>query len=258
MKLIVTISLFLFIHLSFSSNPDWGPTGHRTLAEIANKHLKKSVKHKIEKLLDGQSLALISTYADEIKSDKKYRKFSAWHYVNFPFGKTYAESKKNKYGDLVVGIDTCIQKIKEESTSKKDKVFYLKMLVHLIGDLHQPLHAGRSEDKGGNTIQVQWHGRGTNLHHVWDEDLINQWDMSYTELANNAKCLTKVQIKTIQAGGVINWIEETQQLAIMVYKTAKKGDKLSWNYSYDHMGLVRSQLQKGGLRLAHILNELFD
>ena len=250
------ISLF-FILTGFTS-PYWGPTGHRTLTKIAEKHLKKSVKRKIKKLLDGQSLAYISTYADEIKSDKKYRKFSAWHYVNFPFGMKYEDSKKSKYGDLAVGIATCKRKIIDKNTSKKDKAFYLKLLVHLIGDLHQPLHIGRKEDKGGNTIQVQWHKRGTNLHHVWDEDMINQWDMSYKELAENAKPLTKKEIEEIQKGTVIDWINETRQLTIKVYASANKGDNLSWKYSYDYFHpMVEPQLEKAGLRLAKVLNELF-
>ena len=255
---IYSISALFFILTGFTS-PNWGPTGHRTISKIAEKHLKKSVKRKIEKLLNGQSLAYISTYADEIKSDKKYRKYSAWHYVNFPIGMKYEDSKKSKYGDLVVGIATCKRKIKDKNTSKEDKAFYLKLLVHLVGDLHQPLHIGRKEDKGGNTIQVQWHHRGTNLHHVWDEDMINQWDMSYKELADNAKTLTKQQIKEIQKGTVIDWINETRQLTIKVYGSAKKGDKLSWKYSYNYFHpMLEPQLEKAGLRLAKILNELFS
>ena len=256
-KTLITFIVLLLLNIKTYSKPNWGPTGHRTLAKIAEKHLKKSVNKKIKKMLDGQSLAFVSTYADEIKSDKKYKKFSAWHYVNFPLGSKYENSKKSSHGDLAIGIETCINTIKNEQSTKNEKAFYLKMLIHLIGDLHQPLHVGRAEDKGGNTIQVQWHGKGTNLHHVWDEDMINKWDMSYRELADNAKYLSKSEIKQIQSGTVVDWINETQKLAIKVYASAKNGDKLSYKYSYDHLGLVQSQLQKGGLRLAKILNELF-
>ena len=168
------------------------------------------------------------------------------------------DSKKGQYGDLAVGIKTCKNKILDSKTSKEDKAFYLKLLIHLIGDLHQPLHIGRKEDKGGNTIQVQWHKHGTNLHRVWDEDMINQWDMGYEELAQNAKPLTKQQIKEIQKGTVVDWINETRQLTIKVYASAKKGDNLSWKYSYDYFHpMVEPQLEKAGLRLAKVLNELF-
>ncbi len=259
MKYLFTLIITFFIISNINaSTPDWGPTGHRTLTKVANDHLKRKTKRKIEKLLNGESLMFISTFADEIKSDKKYRKFSAWHYVNFPLGSTYQESKKSKYGDLVVGIATCVRILKDKNSSKDDKSFYLKMLVHLIGDLHQPLHIGLKEDRGGNDIQVQWHHKGTNLHHVWDEDMINKWDMSYRELADNLYPITKEVIKNIQSGTVVDWVNETRQKTIIVYNSAKKGDKLSWKYSYKHFPTVRKQLQIGGLRLAKILNDIFS
>ena len=80
----------------------------------------------------------------------------------------YADAKKNPRGDLVTGINKCIEVLKDKNSSDVDKAFYLKLLVHFMGDLHQPMHIGQREDKGGNTIQVQWFGRGTNLHSVWD------------------------------------------------------------------------------------------
>ena len=239
------------------SNPIWGPTGHRTVGKIAEKHLKKSVKCKIEKILNGESLAFVSTYADEIKSDRSYSKFYTWHYVNFPFNTDYNDSKKNPKGDLVTGIETCIKILKDKNSSKKDKAFYLKMLVHLIGDLHQPLHVGRAKDKGGNTIQVQWFKKGTNLHRVWDVEMIEEWNMSYIELADNTKTLSKTEIANYQKGSVLDWIYDSQKLAKMVYASAESGDKLRYRYSYDHFGTVRTQLQKGGLRLAKLLNEIF-
>jgi hypothetical protein len=256
-KLIFILSFIFITNCNAFSDSDWGPTGHRTLGKIAQKHLKRKVKRKIKKLLNGESLAFVSTYADEIKSDRNYSKFYTWHYVNFPFNSKYEDSKKNPKGDLVSGINTCIRILKDKSSSKKDKVFYLKMLVHLIGDLHQPLHVGRSEDKGGNTIQVQWFNKGTNLHRVWDVDMIEQWNMSYIELADNSALLTKNQINAYKKGSVIDWIYDSQKLAIKVYVSAKSGDKLSYRYSYNHFSTVRKQLQKGGIRLAKVLNDIF-
>ncbi len=241
-----------------ATSPNWGQTGHRVVGAIAQEHLSCKAKRKIKKLLGGQSLAFISTYADEIKSDKKYKSFSPWHYVNVPFGQTYHDCEKSKKGDLVTGIAKCKEIILNEKASNADKVFHLKMLVHLIGDLHQPLHNGRKEDKGGNTIQVQWFGKGTNLHRVWDSNMIDQYGMTYTELAANAKRLTKEEIKNIQKGNVVSWVEETRLIAKKVYESAAVGEKLKYRYMYDHFGTVREQLQKAGLRLAKELNELFS
>lgn len=241
----------------FSATDTWGPTGHRVTGEIAEKHLSRSAKRKIEKLLKGQSLAFVSTYADEIKSDRTYNKYYSWHYINMPLDGDYVTAKKNPKGDLVTGINHCIKTLKDDNANTKEKRFSLKMLVHLLGDLHQPLHIGRKEDKGGNAVQVQWHGKGSNLHRVWDENLISQWNMSYIELANNANDLTKKEIKTIQEGTVIDWVKDTHQLTKEVYGSTEIGKNLRYRYSYRFFPIVREQLQKGGLRLAKILNDIF-
>lgn len=258
-KVLLLFSAFFISVSSIANNDDvWGPTGHRATGKIAENHLTKSAKKKINKLLQGESLAFVSTYADEIKSDRKtYGKFYTWHYVNMPLDSRYEDAKKNPKGDLITGINECIRVLKDKNSSVKDKRFYLKMLVHLVGDMHQPMHIGRSEDKGGNTIQVQWHGKGSNLHRVWDENLIEKWGMSYVELADNAKHLSKEQIKVIQKGSVIDWMYDTHKLTKKVYNSVESGEKLRYKYSYDYFPIVREQLQKGGLRLAKLLNEIF-
>jgi len=169
----------------------------------------------------------------------------------------YADIKKNPKGDLVTGINKCIAVLKDDNSTHEDKVFYLKFLVHLVGDLHQPLHIGQREDKGGNGIQVQWFGKGANLHSVWDSKMIEEWNMSYLELADNAQELSKNQVKEIEKGSLIDWVNEVHEITKKVYKSAKSGDKLKYKYSYDYMGTVRVQLQKGGIRLAKILNEIY-
>ncbi len=251
--LIILISL----QLNAFTNPNWGVTGHRTIGLIADNHLSKKAKKQIYSLLQGESLAFVSTFGDEIKSDKRYDKFYTWHFVNFPFDTKYENSDKNPKGDIVTGINYCIDILKNPNASQEDKTFYLKFLVHLIGDLHQPLHVGRGEDKGGNDIKVKWHYKKSNLHRVWDSEMIESWNMSYTELASNSKELSKEQIKAYQSGNVLDWTYESQKLAKQVYQSAKMDDNLSYNYSYDHFGTVRSQLQKAGIRLAKILNEIY-
>ncbi|WP_372801634.1 S1/P1 nuclease [Lutibacter sp.] len=262
MKTLRQLYIFLaftitFFTLNATNYPDWGATGHRTVGKIAEDYLTSKTKRKIADLLNGQSLALISTFGDDIKSDERYRKFSSWHYVNMPIGVNYEDSEKNPYGDLVVGITTCKKNILDKNTTKDDKVFYLKMLVHLIGDLHQPMHVGRKEDKGGNTLQVRWFNDGTNLHSVWDSKMINHFNMTYTELAKNSPKISKEQVKFLQKGTIVDWVNETQKYAVEVYNSTEVGEKLGYRYMYDHFELTRSQLQKGGIRLAKVLNDLF-
>ena len=256
-RYILIVLLFSFSILKANS-PEWGKTGHRAVGKIANDYLKGKTKRKIAKLLDGQSLALVSTFGDDIKSDKRYLDFYTWHYINMPFDVKYEDSQKNPKGDLITGIEKCKEIILDRNSTKEDKAFYLKMLVHFIGDLHQPMHVGRAEDKGGNTIQVQWFDNGTNLHSVWDSKMINHYDMTYTELAENSDEISKEQVKFLQQGTIIDWANETQTFAVKAYASVNVGENLKYNYMYENFNLVRSQLQKGGIRLAKVLNDLFS
>ncbi len=256
-RYIVLLLLISISFQSFSVTEDWGKTGHRVTGEIANNYLTKKAKRKISKLLNGQGLAFVSIHADEIKSDERYRGYSPWHYVNFPFDKKYGEETPSERGDLVQGIQKCIEVLKNDISSKKDREFHLKMLIHLVGDLHQPLHVGRGEDKGGNDIQVRWFNDGSNLHRIWDSEMIDYYKMSYTELADNADELSSLQIQAIEKGDIVDWVYESQSLAKKVYASADVGEKLGYKYMYENFPLVRSQLQKGGIRLAKILNDIF-
>ena len=119
-----------------------------------------------------------------------------------------------------------------------------------------PLHVGRKEDKGANDIQVQWFGNGTNLHRVWDSNMIKSYEMTYSEIAKNMNAFSKAQVKEIENGTVVDWVNETGDLAKEIYGKVEKGDKLSYRYMYDNFSLVLSQLQKGGIRLAKVLNEV--
>ena len=236
----------------------WGKTGHRATGEIAEKHLTKKAKKKIHALLNGESLAMVSTYADEIKSYKEYWPYSPWHYVNFPFDSNYDEHPKSEKGDIYQAILKCVEVLNNDTSSKEDKVFHLKLLVHFMGDLHQPLHIGMAKDKGGNDFQVQWFGKGTNLHRVWDEHMIDEYEMSFSELADEAKPLSKAQKKAITSGSLKDWMYESREFTKDIYENTEVGEDLKYSYMARYMPLVRSQIQKGGLRLAHLLNEIFD
>lgn len=251
------LSFFIGTSNTSANSPEWGATGHRTVGEIAQEHLKKSTEKKINKLLKGESLALVSTFGDDIKSDKRFKHLDPWHYINMPFEVKYEDSEKNPEGDIYKAINTCIEILNNKNSSEDDQIFHLKMLVHLMGDIHQPMHVGRVEDKGGNTIQLQWFKRGTNLHRVWDSDMIEHFGMSYKELAENKQQVSKGQINAWEQGSVLDWLTETHQLTPSIYSSVEVGQNLSYEYAYENLSLVREQLHKAGVRLAKVLNEIY-
>jgi hypothetical protein len=235
---------------------DWGKTGHRTTGAIAEQYLTKKARKAIATLLDGESLAFVSTFADDIKSDTLYRKYGPKHYVNIPFDTDYENHPKSERGDIIEAIDTCIATLKSKIATKEEKAFQLRLLIHFIGDLHQPMHTGLSDDKGGNDFQVQWFRDGTNLHRVWDSQMIESYGMSYSELATNMPELTKKERKTMGSGTHRDWLKDSRVLVKDIYAHTKKDEKLSYRYMYQYFDALRGQLQKGGVRLAALLNEV--
>lgn len=251
--------LVVFGFSGHATAEDWGKTGHRAVGEIAEDHLTKKAKKAIEDLLNGHGLAFVANYADDIKSDPEYREYSPWHYVNIAPDQTeYDKSLASEDGDLVQAIRKCIEVLKSNKASREQKQFYLKMLVHFMGDLHQPLHVGHASDKGGNDIQIQWFNSGSNLHRLWDSDMIDFYQMSYTELAENADVLSKAQVKAIQKGNLLDWVYESRNLAEDVYNSVEPGEHLGYKYMYHYMPVVLKQLQKAGIRLAEVLNEIYS
>lgn len=251
--------LWVIVFSGHSAEEDWGKTGHRAVGEIAEDHLTNKAKKAIEDLLNGHGLAYVANYADDIKSDPDYREYSPWHYVNIaPDQPEYNKTLASEEGDLVQAINKCIEVLKSKKASREQKQFYLKMLVHFIGDLHQPLHVGHASDKGGNDIQLQWFNHGTNLHRLWDSEMIDFYQMSYTELAENADVLSKSQVKNIQKGDLLDWVYESRELAEDIYGSVETGDHIGYKYMYEYMPTLLKQLQKGGIRLAEVLNEIYS
>jgi hypothetical protein len=254
MKIILVL---LILSQSVLASNDWGQNGHRSVGETAEQYLKSKVKDKIDRILNGQSLADASTYADEIKSDDDYDKYKPWHYANIPFDKTYAEAEKNSEGDIVFGIQECIEKLKGGTLNPKEEQFYLKMLIHLVGDMHQPLHFGLKEDRGANDFKVKWFNQPSNMHRVWDTQMIESYNMSYSELAANLPKLDRAVVKTIKSGTLLDWVEENRELTREVYNSASANENLSYRYMYQWFDILKMQINKAGIRLAVILNDIY-
>jgi len=257
-RLLLLLILPLLLSEVYATAPPWGKTGHRVVGEVAQKYLSRKAQKAIHELLEGESLAEVANYADAIKSDPDYRVFSPWHYVNFPFDKSYEEVTPSAEGDVITGIERSIAILEDPVSSREEKVFSLKMLIHLVGDLHQPMHIGRAEDRGGNDIQLQWFGRGSNLHRVWDSQMIDDYGMSYTELARSLPRFSRKEKEQAQKGCLQDWVREIRKITIEVYASVEKGEKLSYPYSYKWWDTVEEQLLLGGLRLAAVLNSIYE
>ena len=134
---------------------------------------------------------------------------------------------------------------------------YLKLLIHFVGDIHQPFHVGRHEDLGGNKIKLTWFSTSTNLHAVWDEQLINFQQLSYTEYTTAINHTTLKQRLAWQKQPISEWFIESHQIAERLYSGVTPDQKLSYRYNYDNIQILNERLLKAGVRLAGLLNQLF-
>ncbi len=249
--LIIAIAFVFCAHSSYG----WGATGHRVTGEIAEQHLTKKARKQLRKILDGEGLALVSTWMDEIKSAPGTRHLNPWHYVSIPDTATYESSEKNPDGDVIWAIETITDSIKNNDLSAEVERDLVRMLIHLVGDIHQPLHVGRAEDKGGNSIRIKWFGNPSNLHRVWDSDMIDGYKMSYTEFARNLPTPSRAQIKEWQASGPRDWAVESMSYREGIYNYPN--ERLGYRYQYNHFDTVKERLLQAGIRIAGLLNEIY-
>ncbi len=250
----------LFIYLPIQSMA-WGQLGHRIVGQIAESHLNPKTKLAIKSIMGNESLAMCANWADFVKSDKAYDYLYNWHFINFPGGLNQSELmtilKADTAVDAYTKINFMVKELKNKNLAKDKKVMYMRLLVHIVGDIHQPMHTGHLEDKGGNDVKLSWFGKSSNLHSIWDSELIESQQLSYTEYTQAINFCTAKQKSALQNDPLTQWISESYQIAQKLYAGVTPGDKLGYRYNYDNIDLLNQQLLKGGIRLAGLLNQIF-
>jgi hypothetical protein len=236
----------------------WGQTGHRVTAAIADHYLSGVARANVQLLLGTESLAQAATWPDDMRSDSTefwQKTASPWHFVTVPAGKTHAEVGAPPEGDAASALARFAQVLRDPNASREDKRLALRFTIHIIGDLHQPLHAGRPGDRGGNDVKVTWFGAPSNLHSVWDSGMIESRGLSHSELAGwLAGSITPEQVLAWSNPDPEVWIAESVALRERIYPT---DTKLSYAYAYRWGGEVDGRLSRGGVRIAAYLNRLF-
>lgn len=237
----------------------WGQKGHDVTAYIAEKHLTPTAKSAVDSLLEGRSMVYWSNWLDNASHTPEYAYTKTWHYKNVDEGERYEEAQANPAGDAVTAIKAQIETLTNKKSSLDDSRLALKILVHLMGDLHQPLHMGHATDLGGNRTQVKFFGRDANLHSVWDSSIpesAHKW--SYSEWQDQIDRASESEQAEITAGTVDDWAKQTIAICDGVYKAFPTGSKISYNEVAEWTPVVETQFLNGGLRLAHVLNTIFD
>jgi len=258
-KLLLALLVFCYLPLRSLA---WGQTGHRVVGQIADAHLTAKAKAEIARLLGNESVAMASNWADFVKSDSNYKYLDRWHYVNFEKGLSYEQFrdvlKKDTAVDAYTKLNFLIGELKKKMVAKETKAMYLRLLIHIVGDIHQPLHVSPLGTTGGNDIKVQWFNTPSNLHRVWDTDLIDQQQLSYTEWARHLDQSTLKERKALQSTPMSRWFYESYSLAQDLHNEIREpNQRLGYPYNYVHLAQLNTQLLKGGIRLAGLINSIF-
>ncbi len=251
--------LFTSLLLANAASPAaaWGPTGHRVVAGIAQNHLTPEAAAAVKALLAPDTLVEASTWADEIRSDASWDHASVWHYVNLDDGSSYVPrtiTGSEASRDIYEAILHFVEVLGTAASSTTERAEAVRWLVHLVGDLHQPLHVGRRVDLGGNRVEAVWHGRPTNMHRVWDSEMIRSTRLSYSELVLSIDTASSADIAAWQSSSPLDWLEESLTLRDRAYQVPEPSTSGSYRYSYEHLEVVRQRLRQAGIRLAGLLN----
>lgn len=301
-----TTALTLITLLSCLSAADtvlaWGTSGHRITAQVAEDHLSPAARQAISEITGPRSLAQIATWPDFVRSDASWNCSQPWHFLTVEDDEAIDEAVEREVEfrncslpkdvdlpqNVVQGIEffTAILEGDEQARSAFQKLvehtgasYYddsleltaLTFLVHLTGDVHQPLHVGRGGDLGGNRVAVNWFDEVSNLHSTWDEGLISKENLSFSEFVRFLEAEEGEEFANGTLGGEgaaqatdpRKWAQGSRDVRLEVYEIYGSTSfdnhlpNLSYQYSHDHIGTVKARLYLGGRHLATRLNQIF-
>ena len=251
-KALITLAFLLTLIIFPNKTFAWGKKGHALVAQVAFTYLDENTKKVVLQYLDGMTIEEAANWMDNIKSDHSYDYMKPYHYVNFDKGAKVVELNGD---NIIYQLNETIKELRNKKNLSKEEISTkIKILFHLIGDLHQPLHVGYGSDKGGNTMQINYNGKGTNLHSLWDSGIIESKGITLQDCLKSTK-FCKYKLWKIKKIKVINWSMESRSLLDPIYNTG--GNKISDEYVNKNAALIETQIHKAGIRLASVLKEVF-
>lgn len=257
MKHLLTSGMMMLTALSGFA---WGQKGHDTTVFIAENHLTPITAAVINDILDGKSMVYYANWLDNASHTPEYAYSKTWHYKNIDSGIEFDKAPLLETGDIVRAIPEQVAVLQNPEATKEQKQLALKMVIHFLGDIHQPMHMGHASDIGGNRWHVKYFGKDSNLHSVWDSSIpesAHKW--SYTEWQQQIDRATPEEEAAILAvGNPVEWGKETYAICEKVYDGTPEDTNISYDYIAEWSPVIEQQFLKGGLRLADVLNSVFD
>jgi hypothetical protein len=263
---------FCFLFLSSVNGFSWSGPAHEAVGIIAEQNLNPETKLHIEALMGKESLAKASVWPDIVRPRQEWIHTAPYHFINIPDGANYFQAigeltpEQQKIGDIVRALLKSEDMLRDPKTSQADKVNAIRFITHFVGDLHQPLHVGYAEDRGGNSVNMNWYGKKTNLHSVLDSSVINTFadggigskgkqigsGAEYVELLRTP---SPKEISSWQSSYVLTWVEESKDSRPGIYSRINGPTD---DFYLSHVDLINDRVLQAGYRLAGWLNAIFS
>ncbi len=239
----------------------WGTAGHSVVAEIAQRRLSPDVLRQVKDLLGGDvSLASEAAWADDIALARP--ETIRWHFVNIPYAATGydpdRDCQETPKGDCIIKAITRFRMVlADRSVPKASRAEALKFLVHLIGDIHQPMHCIDRNDAGGSQLPVLFYDRPMSLHAVWDFGLIEKHTFDWGDYVRQIEqlWLPGQDVVALRRGEPVDWAWDAHMAAVNVSYVLPEDLRLGDDYFRRSLPVVTQQLALAGVRLARVLNE---
>lgn len=242
----------------------WGRMGHRAASKVTEARMTPAALAGVRGLLDdGETLADASTWADEHR--REMPESAPWHYVNVPITEAkYRDKFCPEQGCVVRKVVEFRKTLADPNAARADRKKALRFLIHFVQDMHQPVHVGDRGDRGGNDLQVQFFGAGSNLHRVWDSGLVERAFPEEADLAADLTARAAADDAKAWVGGTVeDWANESLDAARGAYRepdadgALRQGSKLGDAYQAANLPVARRRLAQAGVRLAEVLNAAF-
>ncbi|GGY21113.1 S1/P1 nuclease [Paludibacterium paludis] len=249
----------------------WGQEGHRVTGYVAQSLLTTEARKQVAKLIPAADFSDLALYMDVHKSELKVTLpgSDTWHYTDLPVCKDDSEDPCPDGNCATVKIDEYAAVLADKKAPVAARRQALVFLLHMVGDIHQPLHAADHHDRGGNDIKLSGSG-ANNLHSFWDTAVVRNVLNGEDEQswASEALSANMRNIATWQKGTAADWVNESNGYARdLTYAKLPgfscgteytKSITLPRSYITASQDLVRSQLVKGGARIAYVINRALD
>ena len=234
----------------------WGPEGHNLVARLAAAHLTPAAAARVAEILGpGTTMASVSSWPDQIRRDRAAT--GPWHYIDILIEHKHLDMARDcPKGDCVITKIADFRKVVvDPAATPVERKEALMFLVHFVGDMHQPLHCADNHDKGGNDVKLDFFGRASNLHSVWDSGMLGRIGQEDTLFARYSADLTPKKAKKLGKGSVEQWAEQSHKAAIkVVYGKLPKPPAGTAEYEKLAAPVIDTQIEKAGARLAAVLN----